>query len=78
MRGKYLEIGDGAIARGFSKGAYYVGKLAWAKGMDNMFTLMKHVRDCLVLSCLVLSCLVLSELVLSEDGLIVYVVSLEL
>ena len=44
MRNKYLEIGDASASRGFSKGAYFVGKLAWQKGLDRLFDLMGHVR----------------------------------
>lgn len=44
VRNKYLEIGDHAAARGFSKGAYFVGKLAWPKGLDALFKLMGFVR----------------------------------
>ena len=29
---------------GFSKGAYFVGKLAWAKGLDLLFQHMEFVK----------------------------------
>jgi len=44
VRSKYLEIGDSMAARKFSKGAYFVGKLAWAKGLSELFTLMEYVK----------------------------------
>lgn len=45
VRNKYLEIGDSAAAQGFTKGAYYVGKLAWAKGFGEMFGLMRYLEQ---------------------------------
>jgi digalactosyldiacylglycerol synthase len=45
VRTKYLDIGDSAPARGFSKGAYFVGKLAWAKGFVELYNLMGFVND---------------------------------
>merc|ERR1711871_162087 len=45
VRTKYLEIGDTATSRGFTKGAYFVGKLAWAKGFGEMFSLMKYLKQ---------------------------------
>ncbi len=45
VRNKYLEIGDSALVRGFTKGAYFVGKLAWPKGFGEMFSLMKYLRQ---------------------------------
>lgn len=44
VRTKYLDIGDIA-SRGFSKGAYFVGKLAWPKGFLELFNLMQYVQD---------------------------------
>jgi hypothetical protein len=44
VRGKYLAIGDSAQLKGFSKGAYFVGKLAWAKGLDLLFQHMDFVK----------------------------------
>ena len=43
VRDKYLTIGDRAQIKGFSKGAYFVGKLAWAKGLDLLFQQMNFV-----------------------------------
>jgi digalactosyldiacylglycerol synthase len=40
VRSKYLKIGDAAAAGKFTKGAYFVGKLAWAKGLAELFNLM--------------------------------------
>ena len=45
VRGKYLAIGDRAQAQGFSGGAYFVGKLAWAKGLDLLFDHMQFVKQ---------------------------------
>lgn len=45
VRNKYLEIGDSQAARGFTKGAYFVGKLAWAKGFGEMFSLMRYLEQ---------------------------------
>ena len=44
MREKYLSIGDKAQAKGFKKGAYFVGKLAWPKGLDLLFDHMGFVK----------------------------------
>ena len=44
MREKYLNIGDRSSVAGFSKGAYFVGKLAWAKGLDRLFQHMDFVK----------------------------------
>jgi len=45
VREKYLELGDAAASRGFTNGAYFVGKLAWPKGLGELFNLMKYVND---------------------------------
>ena len=37
-------FGDKAQAKGFSKGAYFVGKLAWPKGLDLLFQYMTFVK----------------------------------
>ena len=44
VREKYLSIGDKAQAKGFKKGAYFVGKLAWPKGLDLLFDHMGFVK----------------------------------
>lgn len=44
VRNKYLEIGDRSSMTGFTKGAYFVGKLAWPKGLGELFKLMNFVR----------------------------------
>lgn len=44
VRTKYLDIGD-ASGKGFTKGAYFVGKLAWPKGFVELFQLMQYVRE---------------------------------
>jgi len=44
VREHYLKIGDSAVAMGFSKGAYFVGKLIWPKGLDKLFALMKKMK----------------------------------
>jgi digalactosyldiacylglycerol synthase len=44
VRGKYISIGDTVQAQGFKKGAYFVGKLAWAKGLDLLFQQMNFVQ----------------------------------
>ena len=44
VREKYLVTGDSVQAKGFSKGAYFVGKLAWAKGLDLLFQHMSFVK----------------------------------
>ena len=36
-------IGDSALTRKFRKGAYFVGKMAWPKGLDELFKLMNYV-----------------------------------
>lgn len=52
VRGKYLAIGDRAQAQEFSGGAYFVGKLAWAKGLDLLFDHMQFVKQrCRVVWC---------------------------
>jgi len=38
---QYLEIGDEAARGSFSKGAYFVGKLAWPKGLGELFQVFK-------------------------------------
>jgi len=43
VRQKYLQIGDSAVSAGFTKGAYFVGKLAWPKGLGELFQLMAFV-----------------------------------
>ena len=43
VRSKYLEIGDNVGLKGHSKGAYFVGKLAWPKGLGELFELMAYV-----------------------------------
>ena len=45
VRGKYLAIGDRAQSQEFSHGAYFVGKLAWAKGLDLLFDHMQFVKQ---------------------------------
>ena len=44
VRNKFLEIGDKMTSAGFTKGAYFVGKLAWPKGLGELFQLMNYVR----------------------------------
>lgn len=45
VRTKYLNIGDKARNPAtFSKGAYFIGKLAWPKGLDNLYEHMKYVK----------------------------------
>ena len=44
VRDKYLKIGDMALNTKFSKGAYFIGKLAWPKGLDDMFKLMHWLQ----------------------------------
>lgn len=44
VREHFLRIGDSALAKGFSKGAYFVGKLVWPKGLDKLFDLMKVMK----------------------------------
>ena len=44
VRVKYLNIGDSAATHGFKKGAYFVGKLAWPKGLDLLFQHMSYVK----------------------------------
>ena len=44
VRDHYLKIGDKVSAHGFSKGAYFVGKLAWAKGLDILLDFMKSIK----------------------------------
>lgn len=46
VRAKYLEIGDNVAAssESFTKGAYFVGKLVWPKGLRELFKLMKYVK----------------------------------
>ena len=44
VRENYLAIGDRAPARGFSKGAYFIGKLAWPKGLDALFDYMNYLK----------------------------------
>eukprot|EP01039_Chlorochromonas_danica_P006576 gene6576-7266_t len=43
VRTKYLTIGDAAQTRKFTKGAYFVGKMAWPKGLGELFQLMNYV-----------------------------------
>ena len=45
VRTKYLDVGDSAPARGFSKGAYFIGKLAWPKGLGELFQQMAFVTS---------------------------------
>ena len=45
VRGKYLAIGDRAQSQELSHGAYFVGKLAWAKGLDLLFDHMQFVKQ---------------------------------
>lgn len=44
VREKYLQIGDKSSIAGFSEGAYFVGKLAWPKGLGELFKHMNYVR----------------------------------
>lgn len=44
VRDKYLAIGDASSSKQFTKGAYFVGKLAWQKGLDELFRLMGFIR----------------------------------
>ncbi|CEM37817.1 unnamed protein product [Vitrella brassicaformis CCMP3155] len=44
VRDDFLQIGDEAAVRGFSKGAYFIGKALWAKGHDMLFDLLKYTR----------------------------------
>ena len=44
VRTKYLMIGDSAHHKGFKKGAYFVGKLAWPKGLDLLFQKMQFLK----------------------------------
>ena len=45
VRSQYLSIGDRAAGRQFSKGAYFVGKMAWPKGLRELFRLMGYVEQ---------------------------------
>ena len=45
MRTKYLSIGDQATPASFTKGAYFVGKMAWPKGLGELFALMDYVKQ---------------------------------
>ena len=45
VRTKYLTIGDQAAPATFTKGAYFVGKMAWPKGLGELFTLMDYVKQ---------------------------------
>lgn len=45
MRTKYLTIGDHADPASFTKGAYFVGKMAWPKGLGELFSLMDYVKQ---------------------------------
>ncbi len=45
VRTKYLNIGDHTSAASFTKGAYFVGKMAWPKGLGELFTLMDYVKQ---------------------------------
>eukprot|EP01031_Cornospumella_fuschlensis_P030849 gene30849-37280_t len=44
VRAKYLQIGDQALHRKFTKGAYFVGKMAWQKGLGELYSLMNYVH----------------------------------
>lgn len=44
VRGKFLTIGDLSVTRKFRKGAYFVGKMAWPKGLGELFKLMNYVN----------------------------------
>ena len=44
VRENFLQIGDLSISRGFTKGAYFVGKLAWPKGLDDLFKFMNYMK----------------------------------
>lgn len=44
VRENFLQVGDYSTYRGFTKGAYFVGKLAWPKGLDALFKLMNNIR----------------------------------
>jgi len=42
VRDTCFRIGREAELKGFTRGAYFVGKHLWAKGFDHLFRLMKH------------------------------------
>eukprot|EP01038_Epipyxis_sp_PR26KG_P007135 gene7135-9735_t len=44
VREKYLKIGENNPAAKFIKGAYFVGKMAWPKGLGELFNLMSYVK----------------------------------
>ena len=44
VRENYLRIGDLSTSMGFTKGAYFVGKLAWPKGLDALFRFMNYLK----------------------------------
>lgn len=50
VRTKYLSIGDHATPATFTKGAYFVGKMAWPKGLADLFSLMDYVKQRCVLT----------------------------
>ena len=45
VRERYLLEGDLSATRGFSEGAYFVGKLSWPKGLDLLFDYMTKVKE---------------------------------
>jgi hypothetical protein len=40
-----LKVGDSAAATKFKYGAYFVGKLAWPKGLDDLFKYMNYIKQ---------------------------------
>lgn len=44
VRDEFLAVGDQVTANSFTKGAYYVGTMAWAKGAKELFELMKFIQ----------------------------------
>jgi digalactosyldiacylglycerol synthase len=44
VRELYLNEGDLSVSRGFSKGVYFVGKLAWPKGLDSLLDFMLMIK----------------------------------
>lgn len=45
VRASFLAAGEQAALAGFKKGAYFVGKMAWQKGLDQLFMLMKYTEE---------------------------------
>jgi digalactosyldiacylglycerol synthase len=43
VRSRFLEIGDKMATKKFTKGAYFIGKMAWPKGLKELFDLMNYL-----------------------------------